>query len=307
MKYVILLLVGAILLQACKTEPGYIQLGLLDSALSQADARERMMTNGRLAGIENYLEFPENQKRGKLWFDRAKQIVKEAKKIHKEIDTLRTDLLNNKLIGEDLSLSGRFMNLLDSLIGYKEFGFALVAEESQRTTAIGLQNSQLHLQQVKEELQLLKGYPTPITDDMKKSWIQSNLYSPDQKISAALLLKLSLDLSDLTRALLEICRAHSHTYYHMRWNNLATLSAEIVAPGDSIEIISGMGHFMIPKNLYMEIGRDTVKIGTDGLARKRIKAPMDPGRYEIILKTEYLDDDGVNREMLKTLVYRVRK
>ncbi|MGC4035112.1 MAG: hypothetical protein QM764_04060 [Chitinophagaceae bacterium] len=86
---------------------------------------------------------------------------------------------------------------------------------------------------------------------------------------------------------------------------IITTTSSCVLPGQSIEVIAGIGSFSRATNPSCKINGRTIPFDPDNTVTKKIRAPQQPGNYSLPVELSFTNQDGKQMIIGKEIKYTV--
>lgn len=157
-------------------------------------------------------------------------------------------------------------------------------------------------------LAVLPGYSaTAIGASACARWKDST-FDDDETLNRLALTKLKHDLMLSAYQLIQFTRkeiAYFEDMVFTRFDCVEALSANVVKPGDTIQVTAGIASFKTELEPIITIANKRINLTHDAIAVGKVKAPLKPGKYSIPVRLEYTKPDGSKAWRNDTLHYQV--
>ncbi|MBO9562039.1 MAG: hypothetical protein J7621_04665 [Niastella sp.] len=267
--------------------------------------------NNQLILDQNYLlsqvldektKDPQTAQRAIPWELRARKIRSSTATIIKYIDELKRKLNKTDKEGSRLySMLVGFNNQIVAILDAKGFVDRPFLQQEVVRDA----------QKFKQETALLLGLveDSAATQPVDSaSWENLNIVSSDPLLTQAMLSQLQNDVLIAENRLVNYCHDQTKVIHHeyLVYQPLITMDRSYVKPGESIEIIAGVGAFSF-KVEKLTINGKKLPISDNGTATWRFIATGKPGVYKVPLMIECFSPDGSLQKMNRELSYTIEK
>jgi len=216
------------------------------------------------------------------------------------IDSLQNELKSSHKIADN-----RIRILFDTLLRYKQSLPGLFHSLQSQDRYKYLEQD---LSGIYSTLAILPGYPVSATLGSVFSQWKDSTFGDDELLTRIALSKLKHDLILSAYQLIQFVRKEIALYQDMvftKYDMVEALSANVVKPGDTIQLTAGIGGFRTELSPTITIDNKKMTLTEESMAIKMIKAPQKPGKYPILVKVEYTKPDGSRASSANTLHYQV--
>lgn len=271
---------------------------ILEEGLQTATARMASENETVYHGLHEALLDPGTHYKASIWEPKAVQIKQYASGITTYIERLKKEL---KRIAD--SSDGN--DVVSKFFQQGQQGTRLFEElKSFETNALALAPA-LHQEFSKAAL-----LPKPLgslssASDFHKHYIEKASYASAQ----ALLSQLLNSVKITENKLLLFCHeqlANRGNFIHV-YSPIIAQSSSYVRPGETMEIIAGVGAFRVYPYTKFTINGKEVPMDENATARYSFKAPAKPGKYIVPAQIEYMNEEGRVQTITKAVEYAVAK
>jgi hypothetical protein len=215
------------------------------------------------------------------------------------LDSLQTELPGTHKIDNE-----RIKVLFDTLLHYKQ-NLPLLFRSLHSEP--GYNRLQQDLPGVFANLAVLPGYPVSATPDpVFRKWKDST-FDGDEMLTRIALTKLKHDLILSAYQLIQFIRREIAEFVEnfTQFDAVEALSANVVGPGNKIQVTAGICQFRTELRPTITIGNRLTPLTDYGVAIAQIKAPRKPGNSSIPVRLKFNKPDGSKAWKDDTLHYQV--
>jgi hypothetical protein len=214
------------------------------------------------------------------------------------------DILQNELKDTHVITDEHIKTLFDRLIHYKQSLPGLFRILQSQSDFKYVEQS---LPELYKSLAILPHYPVYAMSGSNYSVWKDSTFDGDEALTRLALTKLKHDLILSAYQIIQFTRNEIAEFGEAftKFDAIAALSANVVKPGDSIQVTSGIGSFRTELEPIITIGDKRVAQCDNAVAIRTIKAPPKPGKYSIPVRIEYTKPDGSKAWRDFTLNYQV--
>jgi hypothetical protein len=163
----------------------------------------------------------------------------------------------------------------------------------------------------KEFAAKISSFPMSYATSQQSSerFIKADLSRLSPTASETYLYQLIAQVRDLENQLVLFCLEQCPSNYcgFTVYSGLINLKSSTVGPGESIEVVAGLGSFSINAITKITINNKVLKVSGDGTVIYKKKAPVKPGNYSLPAIFEYVDMERRQQVIEKNIVYTVRQ
>lgn len=287
-----------LILASCHPAPSNSQLNEIDNGLRLSIQFIAGQNDVNYHSLQAKQSDPATRELSNRWSAPALKARMLSERVMGYIDSLHTKMTTNRSLSRNdeqglfhtlFNCKRDFLNVFpDSLDPYKQF-LAEQREEFKRYIPL-LRDSFTHQQ----------------PDSAFAEW-SDHLFEGDTSMITLSLDKLKIDVLLSEQEIVKFCDKHAISTVGRvdLFAPLITLSSNVVAPGDSIELTAGIGTYLSSTMPKVTVAGVSVPSVGGGLAFYNFRASEKPGRYTLPVKIEYTTPNGRLRIVERDAQYRV--
>lgn len=133
-----------------------------------------------------------------------------------------------------------------------------------------------------------------------------SMYHATEPEKAPILVQLKLSVAERGYAIISYCNEMSLPGCVLRFDTYTALigqNSQAILPGEELEIFAGMGAFSKQAGLKISVNGRRVTVNDEGMMRYSFKPAGKPGTYQLPVVLDFVDQDGKQRSIEKTVTY----
>jgi|GEM_PF-999104 len=304
-----------VLLAGCRPEENPEQLKAVNRSLEYAN--RVMQDANRLI----YDEFTDKKRELStavyvaIWEPKANQITQYSDSIRGLIKAIKSELIkqSDSLKIDYVDVTKQLYNadgiggqLLNKLTAFKD-SFPAVFYSGD-TMAHSYRENQLNY--ILKTIPLLPAYrdslPTDNKSAYKRNWLQESFGHSSSLMAMIMLNKIENDVLTSEHTFIDCCKkqiAIGCNLLSFKLSAIATLSSSYIKPGQSIQVLAGIGEFSSASKPTIKINGKQVQLNAEAVAEYSFKPTGKPGKYRVPVIIEFTKPDGEKYTLSKNPEY----
>lgn len=277
----------------------------VNKSLETTNATVDNSTETIMTSLQDKLSDEKTREKAKIWLPKAQEVQKYSKAAYSFIQDIKNDII--KKGGGDVdknSFKADNLDIATRLMIDKKKGKELYKQLED------FKNNVLKDPEIQKEFgkTLPINLETPKNQSKSKhSWEQAYFHMVPTVAALTILSKFQNDIKTSENKIIEFChnRVGAVVVRYDTYVGFAATDKSYVMPGDEMEIMAGVGAFSKAALPQVTIEGTPEALTSDGAAHRTIKAATSLGKHTVKVNIKYTDQEGVEREIPKTIEYTV--